>query len=73
MSGAGDCRQTQGSARRLYCSLSLLEMSLYTATWICGVLYSLYTLYLASLDQVNISKQTLQSQHTSLHKLRMVT
>ena len=61
MSGAGDCRQTQGSARRLYCSLSLLEMSLYTATWICGVLYSLYTLYLASLDQVNISKQTLQS------------
>ena len=72
MSGAGDCRQTQGSARRLYCSLSLLEMSLYTATWICGVLYSLYTLYLASLDQVNISKQTLQSstcQHTSHHKL----
>ena len=61
MSGAGDCRQTQGSARRLYCSLSLLEMSVYTATWICGVLYSLYTLYLASLDQVNISKQTLQS------------
>ena len=57
MSGAGDCRQTQGSARRLYCSLSLVEMSLYTATWICGVLYSLYTLYLASLDQVNISNR----------------
>ena len=65
MSGAGDCRQTQGSARRLYCSLSLLEMSVYTATWICGVLYSLYTLYLASLDQVNISKQTSHCQHVN--------
>ena len=39
--------------RRLYCSLSLLEISLYTSTWICGVLYSLYTLYLAGMEQVS--------------------
>ena len=39
--------------RRLYCSLSLLEISVYTSTWICGVLYSLYTLYLAGMEQVS--------------------
>ena len=38
--------------RKLYCSLSVLEISVYSATWICGVLYSLYTLYLAGMDQV---------------------
>ena len=48
----GEEGKSQGRASRLYCSLSLLEISFYTATWICGVLYSLYTLYLASMDQV---------------------
>ena len=42
--------------RRLYCSLSLVEISVYTATWICGVIYSLYTLYLAGMDQVNTNR-----------------
>ena len=46
--------------RRLYCSLSLVEISLYTSTWICGVLYSLYTLYLAGMDQVSTDSLMLE-------------
>ena len=49
----GEEGKSVGRASRLYCSLPLWELSFYTATWICGVLYSLYTLYLAGLDQVN--------------------
>ena len=51
--------------RRLYCSLSLLEISLYTSTWICGVLYSLYTLYLAGMEQVRRNLYWLQSDDQS--------
>ena len=51
--------------RRLYCSLSLLEISLYTSTWICGVLYSLYTLYLAGMEQVSRNLYWLQSDDQS--------
>ena len=51
--------------RRLYCSLSLVEISLYTSTWICGVLYSLYTLYLAGMEQVSRNLYWLQSDDQS--------
>ena len=53
----GDRAGQQGSsarASRLYPSLSFLEISVYTATWICGVMYSLYSLYRASLEQVSL-------------------
>ena len=56
----GEEGRSQGRASRLYCSLSLLEISFYTATWISGVLYSLYTLYLASMDKVK-TKRSQQS------------
>ena len=48
----GDEGKPGARASRLYCSLAIWEISFYTATWICGVLYSLYTLYLASMEQV---------------------
>ena len=50
----GEEVRSQKRASRLSCSLSLWEISFYTATWISGVFYSLYTLYLASMDQVKI-------------------
>ena len=53
----GDRAGQQGSssrASRLYPSLSFLEISVYTATWICGVMYALYSLYRASLEQVSL-------------------
>jgi len=46
-------RPGRGPAKKLYCSLSVLEISVYTATWICGVFYSLYTLYLAGVEQLS--------------------
>lgn len=52
----GDRAGQQGSsarASRLYPSLSFLEISVYTTTWICGVMYALYSLYRASLEQVS--------------------
>ena len=45
-SGSGD------RASKLYPSLSFLEISVYTATWICGVMFALYSLYRASMEQV---------------------
>ena len=41
-----------GRASKLYPSLSFLEISVYTATWICGVMFALYSLYRASMEQV---------------------
>jgi len=38
-------------SRQLYPSLSLLEISLYTATWISGVSLAIHSLYLVSLEQ----------------------
>ena len=38
-------------SRKLYPSLSLVEISLYTATWICGVYLACHSLYLASQEQ----------------------
>ena len=42
-----------GRASKLYPSLSFLEISVYTATWICGVMLALYSLYRASMEQVS--------------------
>ena len=36
-------------------SLSFAELSVYTATWVCGVMYALYSLYLASMERVRRS------------------
>ena len=44
---------SRGPASKLYPSLSFLEISVYTATWICGVMYALYNLYRASMEQVS--------------------
>ena len=44
---------SQGRTSRLYPSLSFLEISVYTATWICGVMFALYSLYRASMEQVS--------------------
>ena len=44
---------SQGRASKLYPSLSFLEISVYTATWICGVMFALYSLYRASMEQVS--------------------
>ena len=41
-----------GASRKLYPSLSFLEISVYTATWICGVVYALYNLYMSSIREV---------------------
>ena len=41
-----------GASKKLYPSLSFLEISVYTATWICGVAYALYNLYLSSIREV---------------------
>ena len=38
-------------SRKLYPSLSLVEISLYTATWICGVYLACHSLYIASQEQ----------------------
>ena len=37
---------------KMYASLSFLEISVYTATWICGVMYSVYMLVMASKEQL---------------------
>ena len=37
-------------SRKLYPSLSLVEISLYTATWICGVYLAGHSLYMASQE-----------------------
>ena len=38
-------------SRKLYPSLSLVEISLYTATWILGVYLACHSLYMASQEQ----------------------
>ena len=58
-------RPGRGPAKKLYCSLSVLEISVYTATWICGVFYSLYTLYLAGVEQVGYRILLLLAHHTT--------
>ena len=49
---SGQQSSSGGRASKLYPSLSFLEISVYTATWICGVMFALYSLYRASMDQV---------------------
>ena len=49
--GEEDNITTTRRARKLYASLSFAEISVYTATWVCGVMYSLYNLYIVSIDQ----------------------
>jgi len=43
-------RKEVSLSRKLYPSLSLVEISLYTATWICGVYLACHSLYLASQE-----------------------
>jgi len=50
--GEEDNITTTRRARKLYASLSFAEISVCTATWVCGVMYSLYNLYIVSIDQV---------------------
>ena len=52
---ARDRDREEESARKLYPSLSFAELSVYTATWVCGVMYALYSLYLASMERVRRS------------------
>ena len=47
--------ESAASARKLYTSLSFAELSVYTAAWVCGVMYALYSLYLASMERVRRS------------------
>ena len=54
MSGEEDAEVTLKEvrlSRKLYPSLSLVDMSLYTATWICGVYLACHSLYMASQEQ----------------------
>ena len=54
MSGEEDAEVTLKEvrlSRKLYPSLSLVEISLYTATWICGVYLACHSLYMASQEQ----------------------
>ena len=54
MSGVEDPDKTMRDvrlSRKLYPSLSLVEISLYTATWISGVYLACHSLYMASQEQ----------------------
>jgi len=54
MSGVEDAelvKKEVSLSRKLYPSLSLVEISLYTATWLCGVYLACHSLYTASQDQ----------------------
>ena len=44
--------EMSGTGKRLYPSLSFVEISLYTGTWICGVMYAVLSLYQAGLHHL---------------------
>ena len=44
--------EMSGTGRKLYPSLSFVEISLYTGTWVCGVMYAVLSLYQAGVHHL---------------------